>query len=121
MNVQINPSFADLTTPLLSPDILGSFEALADGRCSLSELNDSVLEACRSDPNATGGVLFLVVMRTPMNRAIRHGPLKRALERGRDEIDETSIQGFTKRDDQSAGVPVARPSTSPGRCGAATS
>ena len=60
MNVQINPSFAELTTPLLSPDILGSFEALADGRCSLSELNDSVLEACRSDLNATEGVLLLL-------------------------------------------------------------
>jgi hypothetical protein len=60
MNAQIRPSFAELTTPLLSPDIMGSFEALADGRCSLPELNESVLDACRSDVKATAGVLLLL-------------------------------------------------------------
>jgi serine/threonine protein kinase len=115
MNVQIHPSFADLTTPLLSPDILGSFEALAEGRCSLSELNDSVLEACRSDPNATEGVLLLLESYANSEEFERFdlGPLKRALERGRDEIDDASAQGFTERDDQSADVPVLAPMDEP--------
>ena len=115
MNVQINPSFADLTTPLLSPDILGSFEALADGRCSLSELNDSVLEACRSDPDATEGVLLLLESYANSEEFERFdlGPLKRALERGRDEIDDASTQGFAERDDQCAGVPVLAPIDEP--------
>ena len=91
MNVQINPSFAELTTPLLSPDILGSFEALAEGRCSLSELNDSVLEACRNDPNATEGVLQLLESYANSEEFDRFdfGPLKRALEGGQ-EIHEPS-------------------------------
>jgi len=116
MNVQINPSFADLTTPLLSPDILGSFEALAEGLCSLSELNDSVLEACRSDPNATEGVLLLLESYANSEEFERFdlGPLKRALERGRDDIiDDASTQGFTERDDQSADVPVLAPMDEP--------
>ena len=115
MNVQINPSFADLTTPLLSPDILGSFEALADGRCSLSELNDSVLEACRSDLNATEGVLLLLESYANSEEFERFdfGPLKRALERGRDEIDDASTQGFIERDDQYADVPVLAPIDEP--------
>jgi serine/threonine protein kinase len=115
MNVQIHPSFADLTTPLLSPDILGSFEALAEGRCSLSELNDSVLEACRSDPNVTEGVLLLLESYANSAEFERFdlGPLKRALERGRDEIDDASTQAFTERDDQSADVPVLAPMDEP--------
>jgi len=115
MNVQINPSFADLTTPLLSPDILGSFEALADGRCSLCELNSSVLEACRSDLNATEGVLLLLESYANSEEFERFdfGPLKRALECGRDEIDDTSTQGFIERDDQHADVPVRAPLDEP--------
>jgi len=122
MNVQINPSFADLTTPLLSPDILGSFEALANGRCSLSELNDSVLEACRSDLTATEGVLLLLESYANSEEFERFdfGPLKRALEHGRDEIDDASTQGFdemddasgqgfVERDDQYVDVPVLAP------------
>ena len=108
MNVQINPSFADLTTPLLSPDILGSFEALAEGRCSLAELNDSVLEACSGDANATEGVLLLLESYANSKEFVRFdfGFLKRALERGRDEIDDASTPGFTERDDQSDDAPV---------------
>ena len=115
MNVQINPSFADLTTPLLSPDILGSFEALADGRCSLSELNDCVLEACRSDLNATEGVLLLLESYANSENFERFdfGPLKRALERGRDDIDDASTQGFIECDDQYADVPVLAPIDQP--------
>ena len=126
MNVQINPSFADLTTPLLSPDILGSFEALADGRCSLSELGDSVLEACRGDLIATEGVLLLLESYANSEEFERFdfGPLKRALERGRDEIDDASgqdfdemadasAQGFVERDDQYADEPVLAPIDEP--------
>ena len=115
MNVQTNPSFADLTTPLLSPDILGSFEALADGRCKLSELNDFVLEACRSDLSATEGVLLLLESYANSEEFERFdfGPLKRALERGRDEIDDASTQGFIERDDQYADVPVLAPIDEP--------
>ena len=115
MNVQINPSFADLTTPLLSPDILGSFEALTDGRCSLSELTDSVLEACRSDLNATEGVLLLLESYANSEEFERFdfGPLKRALERDRDEIDDASTKGFMESDDLCADVPVLAPIDEP--------
>ena len=115
MNVQINPSFADLTTPLLSPEILGSFEAVADGRCSLSELNDFVLEACKSDRNATEGALLLLESYANSEEFERFdfGPLKRALERGRDEIDDASTEGFIERDDQDADVPVLAPIDEP--------
>jgi len=137
MNVQINPSFADLTTPLLSPDILGSFEALADGRCSLSELHDSVLEACRIDRSATESVLLLLESYANSEEFERFnfGPLKHALERGRDEIDDAftqgrdeiddaftqgrdeiddaSTHGFIEPDDQYADVPVLAPIDEP--------
>ena len=126
MSVQINPSFADLTTPLLSPDILGSFEALADGRCSLSELNDSVLEACRIDRSVTESVLLLLESYANSEEFERFdfGPLKHALERsrdkiddaftqGRDEIDDASTHGVVEPDDQYADVPVLAPIDEP--------
>ena len=115
MNVQIKPSFADLTTPLLSPDILGSFESLADGCCSLSELNDFVLEACRSDPNATEGVLLLLESYVNSKEFERFdfGPLKHALERGRDEIDDAPTQRIMERDERCAAVPVLAPIDEP--------
>ena len=115
MNVPITPSFADVTTPLLSPDLLGSFEALADGHISLLELNESVLETCRSDPNATEGVLLLLESYANSEEFERFdfGPLKRALERGRDEMDDASTQGFIQRDDQCAYVPALVPIDEP--------
>ena len=82
MDVQTHSSSADLTTPLLPPQILSSFEALSAGRCSLSQLNRSVLEACRSDPGAADGVLLLLESYASSGELDRFdlGALKRALE-----------------------------------------
>ena len=53
------PSWSpELTAPLASPEIMSSFEALLDGRCTLADLSRSVLEACRGDPDSTDGVLL---------------------------------------------------------------
>jgi serine/threonine protein kinase len=83
MNARTNLASADLTTPLLSPEILSSFEALSEGRCTLSELNRSVLEACRDDPAATAGVLLLLEGYSNSGELDQQdfGPLKRELER----------------------------------------
>ena len=83
MNARTNLASADLTTPLLSPEILSSFEALSEGRCTLSELSRSVLEACRDDPAATAGVLLLLEGYSDSGELDQQdfGPLKRELER----------------------------------------
>ena len=83
MNAQTYLSSADLTTPLLSPEILSSFEALSDGCCSLSELNLSVLDACRDDPIATAGVLLLLEGYANSGELDQYDfhPLKRELQR----------------------------------------
>jgi serine/threonine protein kinase len=82
MDAQTPSWSADLTAPLVSPEIVSSFEALLDGRCSLSELNRSVLEACRSDPESTDGVLLQLEGYATSGEFDRFdfGPLKRALE-----------------------------------------
>ena len=89
MNARTNLASADLTTPLLSPELLSSFEALSEGRCTLSELNRWVLEACRDDPAATAGVLLLLEGYANSGELYQHdfGSLKRELER-RQEIQE---------------------------------
>jgi serine/threonine protein kinase len=83
MNARTNLASADLTTPLLPPEILSSFEALSEGRCTLSELSRSVLEACRDDPAATAGVLLLLEGYSSSGELDQQdfGPLKRELER----------------------------------------
>jgi serine/threonine protein kinase len=100
MDVQTHFSSADLTAPLLSPEILSAFEALSEGRCSLSELNRSVLDACGSEPNAADGVLLLLEGYANSGEfdQFDFGPLKRALEHGQEirdpvlEIDADPVQ-----------------------------
>ena len=96
MNATTHLSSADLTTPLLSPEILSSFEALSDGRCSLSELNSSVLDACKDDPMATAGVLLLLEGYANSGELDQYDfrPLKRELERHQ-EIDDPARDAHT--------------------------
>ena len=93
MNARTNLASADLTTPLLSPEILSSFEALSEGGCTLSELSRSVLEACRDDPAATAGVLLLLEGYANSGELYQHdfGSLKRELER-RQEIQDPVLE-----------------------------
>jgi serine/threonine protein kinase len=115
MNAQIHPSFAELTTPLVSPDVLAGFEALADGRCSLAELSDTVLTACSADPGATEGVLQLLESYEDSEEFDRvdFGPLKHALERGEEQSEEASTQDSVEGDDQYVEMPVLAPIDEP--------
>ena len=114
MNARTNLASADLTTPLLSPEILSSFEALSEGRCTLSELNRSVLEACRDDPAATAGVLLLLEGYSNSGELDQQdfGPLKRELERHqgiRDPVLEIEVE---PGQDLARGTAASRTSTS---------
>ena len=75
---------SDLTTPLLAPAVLNSFDALADGRCSQREFFRAVLETCRdSEPGVVAGVLVLLEEYSNTARLKQYDfrPLQRALER----------------------------------------
>ena len=115
MNAQIHPSLAELTTPLVSPDVLAGFEALANGRCSLAALSDTVLTACSADPSAAEGVLQLLESYEDSEEFERFdfGPLKHALERGEEESEEASTRDSVERDDQYDEMPVLAPIDEP--------
>ena len=114
MNARTNLASADLTTPLLPPEILSSFEALSEGRCTLSELNRSVLEACRDDPAATAGVLLLLEGYSNSGELDQQDfvPLKRELERRQGiqdpvvELDVEPGQDLSARHDRLAHLDI---------------
>jgi serine/threonine protein kinase len=110
MDVQTHSSSADLTAPLLSPEILSRFEALSDGRCSLSELNRSVLEACGSDPDATDGVLLLLEGYANSGEfdQFDFDPLKRALEHRQEIRDPVlEIDAYPVQDSNAGPAPLS--------------
>ena len=79
----LSESYSDLTTPLLAPEILNCFDALADGRCSLREFSRSVLERCSGDRSAATGVLVLLEECGNVGKLKRYDfrPLQRELQR----------------------------------------
>jgi hypothetical protein len=84
---------SDLTRPLLAPEILNCFDALADGRCTLRELRRTVLDACSGDPAAATGVMLLLEDYAHSDKLKRYDfqPLKRALQRQLQEMDPTCL------------------------------
>jgi serine/threonine protein kinase len=98
------PWSPELTAPLVSPEIVAGFEALLDGRCSLSDLSRSVQEACRSDPDSTDGVLQQLEDYSTSGEFDRFdfGPLQRVLQGiGRPPCDTNPIDPCS--DDQMVG------------------
>src|SRR5262245_52509779 len=84
---------SDLSRPLLAPEILNCFDALADGRCTLRELRRTVLDACIGDPGAATGVMLLLEDYANSDKLKRYDfePLKRALQRQLREMDATCL------------------------------
>ena len=111
MDVKAGSSDAELTAPLVSPEILSSFEALSEGRCSLSNLHRSVLGACRSDPDAADGVLQLLDLYARSCEFGRFdlGPLRRALEHRLDIQDPTCDSSSHLSSDHGSEEPAAAP------------
>jgi serine/threonine protein kinase len=113
-DVQTPAGSPELTAPLVSPQIESSFAALFDGRCSLSELSRSVLEACSSDPDATDGILLQIEAYVASGEFDRFdlGPLQHVLQ----EIRHRTLESGTGAQQESnAGSAPSHPGFDPTR------
>jgi serine/threonine protein kinase len=117
MDVKAGSSDADLTAPLVSPEILSGFEALAEGRCSLADLQRAVVEVCRSDPDATDGVLQLLDRHASSSEFDRFDfcSLRRALEVQDPKCDSSSRLTTDQGSEKPAAAPVAEAKVLRGR------